>query len=542
MRKWIKMWLAATALLLMLTTNVSAVSYKAGGDCGDDLKWSLDYDGNLRIYGEGPMWNRTGGFGWNDYNGDIRTITAEKGVTTLGGTFAFTGCSNLAEVSLPDTLISLGNSTFWRCSSLKSIHLPDSLKSIGSGVFEDCISLKSINIPNKVTSIGGDAFHGSGITSAVIPSSVTGIGWEAFSSCPNLQSVTINGTTTGSQSFRFNPMLTTVKMGSNVKTIGGFSFMECPNLTNLTIGSNVTAIEGNAFEKCTSLREVVIPDKVKTMTGLFRSYAFVGCTSLEKVSIGAGMTELGNSAFEGCSSLKEIRFYGSAPFFQGQDTFKGCGAIVGYYPEKDKTWDPSVLNSHGAANIDWREWTIPLSSFSTTLKSVKTVSNGIEVKWNRMSNASGYVVERRVGNGAYTVVKNITKNSTTTWKDSPVKNGYRYTYRVYGIRGTEKSKVSNAKYRYYLIKNTLSFLSKNGKTFTAKWKSNSSATGYQLQYAKNNKFSGAKTVKIGSRKTTSKKITPGFRGKCYVRVRTYKTVNKTNFYSVWSNVRSINLS
>ena len=132
--------------------------------------------------------------------------------------------------------------------------------------------------------------------------------------------------------------------------------------------------------------------------------------------------------------------------------------------------------------------------------------------------------------------------NTISWTDTSVKNGQRYTYRIYGTNGTNISKVSPSKYRYYLSKNTLTSLSKSGKTFTAKWKSNPSATGYQIQYAKNSKFTGAKTVKVSSRKILSKKISPNFHGKCYVRVRTYKTVNKTNFYSVWSNVRSISLS
>ena len=83
------------------------------------------------------------------------------------------------------------------------------------------------------------------------------------------------------------------------------------------------------------------------------------------------------------------------------------------------------------------------------------------------------------------------------------------------------------------------FHSKNGKAFTAKWKTNSSATGYHLQYARNNKFSGAKNVKITNRKTISKKTNFGVKGKCYVRVRTYKTVNGVNFLSDWSNVRSL---
>ena len=251
---------------------------------------------------------------------------------------------------------------------------------------------------------------------------------------------------------------------------------------------------------------------------------------------------IGRGAFSGCTSLRELYFCGDAPKFETTDTFAKGGTITAYYPADRKTWDRSNLVSHGAERIDWKTWTVPLNHFSTVIKSVTPVSKGLEVKWNKMGNATGYLIERSIGNGKYEKVKTITSGNTISWTDTSVKNGQRYTYRIYGTNGTNISKVSPAKYRYYLSQNTLTSLSKSGKTFTAKWKSNSSATGYQIQYAKNSKFTGAKTVKVSSRKILSKKVSPNFRGKCYVRVRTYKTVNKTNFYSVWSNVRSISLS
>src|SRR5699024_5269077 len=125
-------------------------------------------------------------------------------------------------------------------------------------------------------------------------------------------------------------------------------------------------------------------------------------------------------------------------------------------PKNSKTWDRSNMTSHGAARVDWQTWTLPLSYFTPNLKSVTPGAKGVTVKWNKLANAKGYEVWRSVGNGKLTKVKTISSGSTVSWTDTSVANGKRYTYRVYALNGTQKSKVSNARYLYYLTKNTIS--------------------------------------------------------------------------------------
>ena len=75
---------------------------------------------------------------------------------------------------------------FSGCSSLTSIEIPNSVTSIEEQAFSGCSSLISIEIPNSVTSIGGYAFRGcSSLTSVSIGSGVTSIGYNAFSECLN---------------------------------------------------------------------------------------------------------------------------------------------------------------------------------------------------------------------------------------------------------------------------------------------------------------------------------------------------------------------
>ena len=90
-------------------------------------------------------------------------------------------------------------------------------------------------------------------------------------------------------------------------------------------------------------------------------------------------------------------------------------------------------------------------------------------------------------------------------------------------------------------KTSIKKLSKGKKKFTVTWAKVSGVKGYQIQYSTNSKFKkGNKTIKIKKAKTVSKKIT-GLKPskKYYVRIRTYKIVNKKTYYSSWSKKKNV---
>ena len=72
---------------------------------------------------------------------------------------AFSNCSSLLSVSLPASLVYIGDYSFYNCTSLKSIQLPYSVTFIGIGAFQGCSAIKTIQIPDNVTTISASTFQ-----------------------------------------------------------------------------------------------------------------------------------------------------------------------------------------------------------------------------------------------------------------------------------------------------------------------------------------------------------------------------------------------
>ena len=72
--------------------------------------------------------------------------------------YAFSHCSNLAKIVIPEGVTEMGNGVFWKCTSLVDVSLPSSLNVINDSTFCQCSSLESIQIPENVTRIGHEAF------------------------------------------------------------------------------------------------------------------------------------------------------------------------------------------------------------------------------------------------------------------------------------------------------------------------------------------------------------------------------------------------
>ena len=213
-------------------------------------------------------------------------MTVPNSVTSIGIN-AFYDCSGLSSVNISDISswcnISFGNDTanplyyaghlYLNGTEITNLTIPNTIISIGNYAFHNCSGLTSVTIPNSVTSIGRSAFFNcSGLTSVTIPNSVTSIGNGAYFGCNGLSNVHIsdisswcnisfgNGTANplyyASHLYLNGTEINNLSVPSSVTSIGNYAFNGCSGLTSVTIPNSVTSIGNSAFSNCTNLKDV----------------------------------------------------------------------------------------------------------------------------------------------------------------------------------------------------------------------------------------------------------------------------------------------
>ena len=285
---------------VLMCANVFAA---ASGRCGDSITWTLDDSGNLTLSGSGEMWNYgivTSPF--KDYG--IKTVTIGDGITSIGD-YAFYSCRGLTELTLPNSVTSIGNpnsvtsignSAFGGCSGLEKITVDGGNKRydsrdncnsiIETGTNTLIVGCKNSVIPNSVTSIGDGAFRGcSGLTELILPNSVTSIGWYAFQGCTGLTELTLPNSVTsiGGCAFEGCNGLTELTLPNSVWSIGEYAFQGCSGLTELTLPSSVTRIGKNAFSDCSGLEKIISLAEIPPVCGSGGVFYGVNKTNCELI-------------------------------------------------------------------------------------------------------------------------------------------------------------------------------------------------------------------------------------------------------------------
>jgi hypothetical protein len=176
-----------------------------------------------------------------DGEGNQYTVTA----VDEGGFYSIHG-GPLA-VALPDTVTSIGKSTFEGCCELLKVHLPKDLREISPYTFHGCKKLEDVEIPETVEIIDTNAFAYIGTKSLKLPQSLKIIGKRAFSYCEHIESVSIP---------------------ESVIVIGNESFCSCDSLTSAIIGESVLLIGKGAFDRSRNLQNVTSCNPVPPKTYL----------------------------------------------------------------------------------------------------------------------------------------------------------------------------------------------------------------------------------------------------------------------------------
>ena len=342
--------------LFLLLAFGYATEAKSGEFTVDDIWYYYTNEDDDEV---GVMYSKSG-----EYSGDVvipSTVTynGKQYTVTSIGSKAFSGCTRLKKVTIPNSVTNIGDNAFSECRGLKAVTIGNSVTAIGGWAFSYCTGLttvvwnaRSSQIPlsefgnpmppfsncDRLTDfVFGEevehipaylCYNLTSLKNLVIGNSVTTIGNSAFSDCTGLTTVTWNARnvqdfqSTGGRPFSNCKNLTEFVFGEEVEHIPDYLCYKLTTLKNLVIGNSVTSIGEWAFHRCTSLTEVTIPNSVTTIGGL----AFYSCTGLQKVTIGNSVKSIGDKAFYFCNGLTEVSIPNSVTSI-GSGTFEDCTGL-----------------------------------------------------------------------------------------------------------------------------------------------------------------------------------------------------------------------
>lgn len=219
----------------------------------------------------------------------LRSVTLSENTASVGEN-AFFACEALTSLTIPGTLRTVGSEAFAWCSGLTSAgpagdgHPYDITfgwtDAIPAGAFSCCTGLRSVVLPEGITSIGERAFYFcSSLTSLTVPDGVTSIGQSAFACCSGLTSITLpeSITTFGMDVFGSCVNLTTAGPAGDGhvydltfgwKTVlPEYVFSSCSGLTSVVLPEGITGLDDTMFHWCENLSSITIPNSV---TSFFR--------------------------------------------------------------------------------------------------------------------------------------------------------------------------------------------------------------------------------------------------------------------------------
>lgn len=213
--------------------------------------------------------------------------------------------SNVAKVTVPHSIVTVGKYAFQNCSALSSIVLPDGLKLLGFAAFENCSSLQSAVVCGEV--VESFAFSGcAALKSITIGENVKYLS-AMFDDCKNLETVIWNAVNCNGiehvSGFGWSNKVSTVTFGENVEFVPHNLFLGQTKLKSVVFPDSVVKIGCMAFSNCENLENVTFGKNVKTIGwGAFQY------TGISKLTLTENVTNIGFNAFYHCQNLESVQW------------------------------------------------------------------------------------------------------------------------------------------------------------------------------------------------------------------------------------------
>jgi len=333
---------------------------------------------------------------------DTIDLSGCSGLTEIGK-YAFSNCTSLRSVTLPDNLGKIADYAFKDCCSLGSFTFPEQLEDLGDCVFLNCSNLETIDLgdnstfskdqetgiittgsgQNKSIVLVSKYFSGSnGTLTYTIPSDVRYVYGGAFQYCKNLKSIAIGGSTqVGEYAFSECYGLTGFEIPSSWTIIPKGAFMNT-GLTSITIPAAITKISPQSFDGCSSLASITIDDN--SHLKIIGDRAFAGSV-FSSITLPDELVSIGNSAFYNNVKITDVtlphsvKALGNLAFANGRAAVNikyldlGSLEMIGNIPFATKTTVeiPSTLQKIRQNAFAYASGSINISD-DTSLKVVNT--------------------------------------------------------------------------------------------------------------------------------------------------------------------------